>query len=161
MEMTRPINGKDVLYGFIAFFMLIFAANGALVYFAMESWTGLETDNSYEKGLAYNRILDADARQQALGWQGIVGVDPVSNGRVRLRVTVSDRQGRSLSGLDVVVRFVRPTHHGHDFTETLKAKEAGIYETEFQPPLRGIWDVRVDAAGSSDSFVFQDRVVLK
>ena len=48
---TRPLTGKTVLIGFLAFFGLIFAVNGAFVYFALDSWPGLRYDSAAEAGL--------------------------------------------------------------------------------------------------------------
>ena len=45
------------------------AVNGAMIWIALSSWTGLATNQPYDKGLTYNRNLEAAARQAALGWQ--------------------------------------------------------------------------------------------
>lgn len=161
MKPIRRVTGKDVLWGFIAFFALIFAANATLVFLAMDSWTGLETEQSYSKGLAYNRILDADLRQRALGWHGSVVATSLPEGRARVHVGMSDKGGGALDGLVVTANFIRPTHHGHDFIQVLRAVGGGSYEAEFALPLQGQWDVRILASRGNKTFVLQDRVVLK
>jgi len=54
---------------FFAMFAVIIAVNGVMVAFAFGTWTGLETDGAYEKGLSYNDTLEAARRQAALGWR--------------------------------------------------------------------------------------------
>ena len=44
-------------------------ANGAMIWLAFATWTGLETEGAYQKGLAYNRTLEEAEAQAALGWQ--------------------------------------------------------------------------------------------
>jgi nitrogen fixation protein FixH len=58
---------------FVGFFFLTFAVNGALVFFALNTWTGLETQHYWERGTAYNAALDGARQQRERGWQ--VGID--------------------------------------------------------------------------------------
>ena len=48
---------------------VVLLANGTMIWLAFATWTGLETDGAYQKGLAYNRTLEAAAAQAALGWR--------------------------------------------------------------------------------------------
>ena len=57
---------------FVGFFFLTFGVNGALVYFAMSTWTGLET-HYWQRGTAYNAALAGARQQRERGWQ--VGID--------------------------------------------------------------------------------------
>ncbi len=43
MTAPRPITGRAVLFGLLAFFGVVFAVNGALIFFALDSWSGLTT----------------------------------------------------------------------------------------------------------------------
>jgi len=43
MRLSRPITGRMVLFGLVAFFGVVFAVNGTLIYFAIDSWSGLST----------------------------------------------------------------------------------------------------------------------
>ena len=159
--MTRAITGRDVLFGFCAFFALIFAANAALVYFAVGSWTGLETEQSYAKGLTYNRVLEAGEAQKSLGWKGSISLAGGSADMSRLDVTIADRKSDPLEGLSVTAVFTRPTHEGHDLTRELRPAGGGTYTVDVSLPLKGQWNVRVIADGAHSRYVFQDRVYLK
>lgn len=161
MKKTHEITGKHVLLGFVAFFGLIFVANAIFVFLALDSWTGLETRQHYNEGLAYNKILAADERQKSLGWRVNVTVEPISDGKARLVVSLQDESGQALSGIDVQSSFFRPTHEGHDFVVPLHAVGEGKYAADFDLPLAGQWDVRVAAHRGKDRYLMQDRVVLR
>lgn len=158
----RPITGRHVVYSLIAFFGLIFTVNAVFVYFALNSWTGLETREHYTQGLAYNKILDADSRQQALGWRVDVSVEQLGPRTARLIVTLNDRSGAPLTDVDdLQSTFVRPTHEGHDFSTRLTEISAGRYEASIEMPLAGQWDHQLIARRGADRFSQQDRVFLK
>jgi len=161
MTVARPITGRQVLWGFIGFFGLIFAANAVLVFLALDSWTGLETEHHYQKGLAYNRVLEADARQHELGWTGNIAARSLPEGRARLEISLSDRDGKPLDGATVVAKFIRPTVEGYDFTTPLTPAGPGQYLAEVALPLAGQWDMRVVAQRADDRFVLKGRAVLK
>jgi nitrogen fixation protein FixH len=65
---SRNVNGRDVLAILLSFFGVIFAVNGALIYAAVSTHTGLVANEPYRKGLAYNERILADERQAQLGW---------------------------------------------------------------------------------------------
>src|SRR4051794_15207153 len=53
---------------FVAGMLTVVAVNGALIYFATTTWSGMAINHAYDRGLAYNQVLAAAARQEALGW---------------------------------------------------------------------------------------------
>ena len=60
----RRITGRQVLFGILGFFGVVFAANGAFIFFALDSFTGLATDSPYQRGIEYNQTLAAAAEQR-------------------------------------------------------------------------------------------------
>lgn len=155
------ITGRHVLAGFLAFFGLIFAANAVFVYFALNSWTGLETAKHYQEGLAYNRILAADDSQAALGWRARVDVENAADGRVRVVLYLEDKRGTPLEGAVVRSEIIRPTHEGYDLSARLLPLGNGRYGAEIALPLAGQWDVRVAAHADGRRYLLQDRVVIE
>jgi nitrogen fixation protein FixH len=154
------LTGKSVFWGFAAAFAVVFAANGALTYFALESWTGLDSPDYYEKGLTYNATLAAEHRQEALGWRVSVALERRSAREVRLTVAFHDGRGAPLDGLQVSARLVRPTTEGVDVSVTLAPAGAGRYEGVAKTPLDGQWDVRVLGKGAAGSYRITRRVIL-
>lgn len=141
----NPITGRTVLYWVIAFFVIIFAANGVFVYFALSSWPGLSTDNAYEKGLRYNATLAEGAAQQKLGWRSSV-VAPKGQ---KLEVRFSGSDGNPLPGLEVTAAMVRPSHEGYDVSVKLRSVEPGLYVAPVTLGLKGHWMVEVNATNEA------------
>jgi len=140
-------------------FSIVLAANSALVYFALSSWTGLETEQHFVKGLAYNEDLEAARQQQDLGWQMEIETtfsDP-KTGDIALMFV--DREGKPMNDLTVKVFAVRPTHAGYDREFLAALKADGVYHAAFAVPLQGVWDMRVVARRGDDNFQRVERVV--
>lgn len=175
LRLPETLNGYHIFAAFAAFFGVVFAVNGIMVFMALSSWSGLSTDHPYERGLRYNKTLEAMAQRDALGWQEtIVFTQPsaeplpaVSNGAAsngaasdgaasrasgagdegqgRITLEMRDRDGELLEGLLVAGQIWRPTNEGFDRPIELKPVGAGRYEADVAFPLRGNWLVRLNA----------------
>jgi len=146
---------------FFAMFAVIIAVNGVMVAFAFGTWTGLETHGAYEKGLAYNKTLEAARRQEALGWTVEIALEPRDADGVWLEVTFRDPDDRPVRLHTVAARLVRPTHSGHDLEVQLARLQAGRYGTEFTPPLPGQWDIRIKAEHDGGTYQATRRVIIR
>ena len=157
------IRGKHVLMAMLAFFGTIIVVNLIFVYFALNTWTGITTENAYQEGLQYNETLAARDAQRSLGWQAEVATTLLADGSEQLTVDLRDQQGRSLSGLSVSGALRRPTHEGFDQTVVLAEEVEGRYITPLSLPLRGNWDLSLTAvptAGGADTPVFEMKTRL-
>ena len=67
MRSDKPVTGRHVLMMMLGFFGVIFAVNGVFAFLAIDTFTGLETEQAYLKGLDYNRTLTAAAEQRTTG----------------------------------------------------------------------------------------------
>lgn len=131
-------------WGIILFFLVIFAANAVLVVMGQRSWPGLVTVNHYQKGLAYNQVLQAQKQQDALNWTVTLQSDRLQAqraGRVWLQVT--DRDGQPVRGALVEGFLVRPVGGESDVQFVMQADEPGRYVTRITPPAPGVWDVKI------------------
>jgi len=143
--MTRPISpprqitGRSVLIGFLAFFGVIFAVNGALVYFALSSWPGLVVGHAYKSGLDYNQTLAAAERQRNLGWRSQINLGDDQ----RLSVRIYDKSATLISGLSPTARLLRPTHVGEDRNLIFSETENGVYSTAVAGLAPGPWRVEL------------------
>ena len=157
IEMTmnsKRADGWWYPWLFVGGMAIVIIVNGFLVYFALGTWTGLESDNHYRRGLDYNKYLDAAAAQKAMGWKTQTTLTKVG-GETVLRVRMTDPKGDVLPNLKVHAFFVRPTSEGHDFDTPMKEVEAGVYRHAVVPTLPGQWDVRI-VANSDDGKHFQN-----
>lgn len=91
--------GWWIPWTFAAGFLLVVAVNGVMIWLAASTWTGLVTERAYDRGLEYNRNLEAAARMAQLGWQTRLTVATLADGARELRLEARDRTGEPLAGL--------------------------------------------------------------
>lgn len=139
--------GRRVLAYILAFFGVVIVANGIFIYAALKSWSGLETKDAYERGLAYNETLRAAEEQIAQGWTLDLSVEKASPGEGAVSALLRDASGVGIDGLAVTVRFVRPVAEGYDRTVALAPVGEGRYRADVALPMAGQWDARVLATG--------------
>lgn len=133
---------------FVGGMLVVVVVNGVLIYFATSTFTGVETERHYEKGLAYNKTLAEGRTQAELGWRLDFAFAPAESGGGHggeLTVNYRDRDGRGLDDLTVAAEFVRPTTAGHDRQAALAPQGGGAYGMTVDLPLPGLWDVKLDA----------------
>ena len=141
----RPLTGKHVLFGFIAFFGVIIAVNVYMMTQAIGGFPGLVVKNSYVASQGW----DADKQaQEALGWS--VAVSTAGN---VLHAGFTDAEGRPLRDLIVTATVGRPATLSEDRRVTLvqSALNPGVYELS-APLDEGMWRVEMtatDPAGNS------------
>jgi nitrogen fixation protein FixH len=158
MPAHRP-PGSWIPWLFVGFFLVVVAVNGTTIWIALTSWTGLATNRPYDRGLTYNRNLDAAARAAALGWQPALAARTDGDaGEVELLLT--DAGGQPVTGAEVAVRFERPTSEGLDFSVELAAADPGAYRGRFVLPAEGVWNLHATIRRGEDLFVHDQRVVL-
>lgn len=146
---------------FVAGFGVTIAVNGALVYFAQSTFSGLETEHSYERGLDYNQTLEAAAAQEKLGWRAEIGLSPERNGRREISVSFADSRNYPLDGLTVEAHLVRPSTAGMDQVAALTALGNGRYAADVTLPAPGQWDVRIVARDQYNSWQRSERLFAK
>lgn len=142
----RPITGRTVLIGMIAFFGVIIAVNLAFVYFALDSWPGLTTQQAYEDGLAYNKKLEDAARQNELGWRSSVslGAAMPKGGRV-ISLFMTGKNDAPVTGLSVTAYLSRPLGEGLSLDTRLTEDRPGQYTAMVRLPALGRWRVEISA----------------
>lgn len=145
---------------FVGMFLVIIAANGIMIGVAMGTWRGLQTENAYEKGVAYNRTLENKARERALGWDVAVAADSLGGRRADVEVRLSDGDGAPVHAERVRVGFVRPTQEGYDRVVELSPRGGGRYAATVEVPLPGLWELRVAAERGRDAVHTSKRVTI-
>lgn len=149
--MTDP-SGPRPSDRFIPWYIVIFfVVQGAgfawFYHLAHSTYTGVVTDNAYEKGLQYNNIISKSDAQDKLGWTSSF---TRKNGALELSL---HEKGRPLSRADVKLWFIRPVHAGIDQHLVMKETSNGIYTAPIHLPEKGLWDVRIEAV--KDGRVYQ------
>ncbi len=145
---------------FVAMFGVTVVANGALIWSARSSFSGLSAEGAYDKGIAYNRALEGAAAQEKLGWRAEVAFLPGASGTGVIEARLTDRDGRPIAGLEAEVLLRRPTQAGLDQRRALVAQGSGLFRAEVTVPKPGQWIVRVHAFRDQDVFQQETRVVV-
>lgn len=156
-----PRWSRFIPWMFVGGFAIIIAVNGALIYFAQSSFSGLETENAYEKGLRYNQTLEAAAAQDKLGWHGEITLGAATDSQYELAVQFADRQARPIDGLRVEAHLRRPSNAGMDQDVVLRHRGSGRYTAEIALPALGQWDVRIVAHDGDVSWQESQRLFVK
>jgi nitrogen fixation protein FixH len=140
MNGTKPLTGKHVFFMVFIFFATVSAVDGLFVYKALQSNTGVVTDQAYEKGLAFDKILQEAEQQEALN---VTAKTAYSNGLLSLQL--KDKSGVDVKGARITAKIIRPVAEGHDFEIAFLEKKPGVYESEVKMPLPGLWEAKMEA----------------
>lgn len=145
------LKDRMIPWYFVMFFAVVALVDGVMVTLAVRTNSGLVTDHAYERGLAYNEVVDAKARQDALGWNDSVSWD----GKI-LHVVVTDGKGAVIVPDKITAYFSRPTRSGMDFeTDIMPAGSPVAF------PASGIWDARINVLYRENVYQLSRRLMIK
>ena len=157
------LTGRHVLIAMLAFFGIVVGVNITFVHLALSTWTGLTDHDSYRTGLSWNRTLEQDAAQKALGWT--TDIDSRSawseaNQGWRLAVTlvVRDAHGRPVDGLVIDGEARHPVAEADDRTLTYAGTPGGVYAGTAILPGAGNWELKLIATAADGSVYRIDTV---
>jgi nitrogen fixation protein FixH len=155
-EQALSRRDRMIPWYFVMFFVGLAVVDGVLVTLAVRTQTGVVTDHAYEKGLAYNEVVDAAAAQAALGWKGAIEFVPSAGNAGTLRLKLSDTSGKLLTLDSATATIIRPTQAGQDFEVTLSNGEAPVTF-----PEAGQWEVRIFANVGGTPYQQSKRIVVE
>ena len=153
-ETVKNLSGKFVAWCFISFFALIVVVNGIFAYKAVTTLPGVVTKNAYEKGLAYNDMLEKARSQPKISQQ-------VSYDDGALRWELIDKQGAFIINAVVDARIIRPIKDGNDFDIGLKHMGEGVYEAEISLPFKGLWEARLSSKWDNKQYQTSYQFIAK
>ena len=152
----KPALPRDrwIPWVFVGGMLLVVAVNAVLIFFALSTFTGVTTGHAYDRGRAYNHVIEAAARQEALGWRADVQLRGNS-----LVVTMADRGGAALPGR-LEGRLLRPlegTTQPLDFAATA----TGSFRADTGARQPGQWDAVLRFFGPGGEVLdIRQRMVL-
>ncbi len=158
MMTTSTIDKRDkwIPWYFVAFFVGLAIMDGIFVYLAKSTFTGVVTDQAYERGLKYNETVAAAEAQAELGWVS----SAVLEGDGTFNFTLSDGSD-VMAGAEVTAEFTRPTQSGVDFELPLVGLQNGTYSVKVDFPLEGVWDVRVYVTWNQQQYQHSQRLIVR
>jgi len=167
MAGQKQITGRHVLFMMLGFFAAIVVVNGIFTYFAVASFSGLETEQAYLKGLDYNRTLAAAAQQRERGWQVVLqeGPETAAGGEEHLHrfdLRYLGPEGGPLKGLAVELELRRPGSQEGDRRASLAELGEGRYGALIELPALGQWKLRAEARRAGQVIhVLEQRLWLR
>ena len=155
----RPSDKWIPYYLALAYFFLLLPL-APMVYYAVHTMPGVVTEHSFEKGVAYNKSIQAGLEQQALGWKAEVTLEATAPTTAKVALVLHDKMGAEVNDAVVHVWLVRPAQKGLDHDKDMLAQGQGQYSAEVDLPMHGVWDVRVSATKQGQNFQTQQRVIV-
>lgn len=157
----RVVTGRTVLVALLLFFGVIFGVNMVMMTLAIRTMPGVEVKSTYEASQQFNRKLDAIAEQDARGWQVEIASAALTKERM-LGITVRDKAGAALTGLEVLARLERPTDDKLDRKVVLVEQGGGRYGVALPDLARGQWQLTIEIRqGGARQFLAQRRIELR
>ncbi len=154
-DLTGASKRSIIPYLFFGFFGIVVLVNGVMIWLAITTFSGLETESAYIKGINYNETLAAEARQNELGWQAEIALN-----RDKISVELRDQDGDLLEPQSVVAKLVRPSDSSMDQTVVLNQVAAGQYSANLPPLQQGLWEVRAQIDHANERFFATDRLIV-
>lgn len=140
----------------VAAFLLVFAANGGLIFSALSTFPGETGDDGFSLSNSYDRILRIAESEARLGWQVEAQAE---GGRVGLALRAAD--GSALDYATVTGTAERPI--GPPTTTRLRFHRSvpGLYAADAVLPLPGQWDVLIDIESEGHHLHATRRVIVR
>jgi len=157
----RRWTGWTVLLTLLGFFGVVFAINGIMIFAAVSTMRGLDTDSAYQAGRMFERDVAMAKAQDARQWQVDAKVAAAPDGVRRLDVVVRDASGRPLGGLTLSAVFERPTDRRLDHAVAVAEGSPGSFHGNAELSA-GQWDLVIELSRQGEQmFRSRNRVVLK
>lgn len=134
------LNGWHVLAALLAFFGVMIGANLIFVYFALTTFSGVETSDAYREGIKYNDRLEEARQLEKLGWQG-----KISWQSGHLELVLMSEDGKPIRGVRVDGEVGRPSTDRFDQAVTFTEQGSGRYNSDQIELAPGNWIVAVEA----------------
>ncbi len=150
---------SKIPYFFFAFFFVIIAVNIGYIYIAKKTWRGVTTDESYQKGLGYNQILEQEKKQRELGWIIDSKASKIGDKKMLIYFNIKDSQSRPIHGAKIFVNFKNPVQEGADFSVSVSEQDQ-VYQTEVSFPSAGQWEaITLISYGKDETYVTKRYIV--
>ena len=158
---AKPLTGRMVFLGLIAFFGIDLAVNGLLAKLAIDTLPGTEVASAYSASLAYNSEIKAAHDQEARGWRVVGHVERDASGHARIEVEARDVNGAPVTGIEFSAQLERPTDKRADRFVALRENAGGVYRGDADGVPPGQWDlVLVAERDARRLYLSKNRMVL-
>jgi nitrogen fixation protein FixH len=154
------VSGRMVLAAFVGFFGLVAGVNAIMIYAAISTFGGVETESSYRAGLAFAREAATVEAQDARHWSVTAKAATEGDATV-VEVTARDASGQPIGGLLATASLVHPTDRRADHTVPLTSDGAGRFRG-ITAASAGQWDLVIELSRDDERlFRSKNRVWLR
>ncbi|MCK5041726.1 MAG: FixH family protein [Sphingomonadales bacterium] len=151
----KPTTGWFVMRWLGPLFGVMFIVNGIFVWFALNTHTGSQTENAYDKGMNYNQVLERARAQELLGWG--IGVEVENN---IIQISLFDDVGSLIKDADVEMFLFDPRSAANDQFLTIENASSGQFFAEYSNEATGQWELRLKVNKEGDVAEFRRKLVL-
>lgn len=145
----------------VGLIIVFVAANGVMIFLAIQTSPGLVVEDYYDRGQDYERSMLTRMSRDA-GWHARLDVpSDVAAGRTSpVRFSVVDRAGTPIEAESVTLYAYRPSDARYDFDLPMEAEGAGLYRADVRFPLIGVWDVLASVKRGDEEFNVGQRIAV-
>lgn len=136
---------------------IVFAVNFGMIYAALHTFPGVAGRDGFDLSNRYDHVLDAAAREAALGWK----LDASTDSAGQPRITLTDRSGAPLDGVRISATAERPLGPKLDIELGFRPAGNGLYIAAQTLPEKGQWDLLVTATRDGRQVSATRRVILR
>lgn len=154
------LTGRKFLLYLGAFFFVVIGANIIMSYYALSTFDGVETQNAYRKGRAYNDVLAAAKAQEERGWTLDLSHNVTPALDTTLLFAMKDKEGAPLTGLDLSLVLRHPVSEGKDRALSAVETRPGTYEAVLTLPAAGNWLLDISAHRQGELLYAEEKRVF-
>ena len=147
-------KGRFIPYIIVAFFILIAVSDISLFIVAKDTFTGLVTENPYQKGIDFGKINDRQKDLVTSDWQG-----DISYQNKEITFSLADKQGNPVDDAKVLLKVISPVTDKYDRTIEMRKSKGGLYKASYLFPKQGRWDIKIKAVKEKRQYFDHKRIL--
>jgi nitrogen fixation protein FixH len=145
----------------VAFFAVVAAVNAVMMIFAVTTFSGVETANSYQAGVAFAREAAAAGAQEARHWRVNAALTPMAGTPTQIELSAKDAADRPLTGLEANITLIHPNDRRRDRSVAMQSDGPGRFRGGLAT-LPGQWDLVIELSrGGERLFRSRERIILR
>ena len=157
----RELTGRTVLFCLVGFFAVVASVNAVMMTAAVTTFSGVETKNAYQAGVAFAREETAADAQDSRHWRVNSSLRHEANGLTEVELFAQDRAGQSLTGLEATVSLNHPNDRRLDRPVTMQANAVARF-SGVATPSAGQWDLVIEFSRDGERlFRSKERIILR
>ena len=158
MPTALASRSRYIPWLFVAGFAIVIVVNATMIWFAVDSFSGLYTPKPRDRGLHYDEVVAEQKARDALGWR--IEAQWRAEER-RLDIAVFDAASQPLAGARVFVELIRPVEKRPPLAVAMEAADIGRFAGRIELPERGNWDLDIVVERGGERYALTRRMFLK